>query len=104
MELAIEWDGEASPERLGAFADAFDRSIKAQNNDYTAKRSGDAGMAPPTVSPVPPGAFHAWMDAQGKLGGQHKCPRCANHRDFIEGVLDAAGVRSETRLSSGAPA
>ena len=104
MELAIEWEGEASPERLEAFADAFDRSIKAQNNDYIAKRSGDTGMARPTVTAVPPGAFHAWMDSQGKLGGQHKCPRCANHREFVEGVLEAAGVRTEARQPSGAPA
>lgn len=100
MELAIEWEGDPSTERVEAFTDALDRSIKAQNNDYIAKRSGDAGMAPPTVSPVPPGSFHAWMDARGKLGGQHKCPRCANHREFIEGVLDAAGARQP----SGAPA
>jgi len=33
------------------------------------------------------GAFHAWLDSRGKLGGQHKCPRCANHREFIEGVI-----------------
>ena len=24
---------------------------------------------------LPPGAFAAWMRAQGKLGGQHKVPR-----------------------------
>lgn len=88
MELVIEWEG--APDRVDAFRDAFDRSIKRQNNDYTAKRSGDAGMAPPTITPVAPGAFHAWLERRGKLGGQHKCPRCANHREFVEGVAAAA--------------
>jgi hypothetical protein len=75
--------------RIAAFADAFDRALKAQNVDYTTKRTSDLGMAPPTVTPLPFGAFHAWMASRGKLGGQHKCPRCANHREFVEGV---AGV------------
>jgi hypothetical protein len=28
--------------------------------------------------------------SKGKLGGQHKCPRCANHRDIIDAVKAAA--------------
>lgn len=85
LELVIEMGN--PPADLSAFAAAFDGAIKRQNVDYTTKRGSDVGMAPPTVSVVPPGAFHAWMASRGKLGGQHKCPRCANHRDFVEGVL-----------------
>jgi GH3 auxin-responsive promoter len=72
---------------IGAFADAFDWAIKSQNVDYETKRTDDVGMAPPTVTVVPPGTFHRWMQSRGKLGGQHKCPRCANHREIVEAVV-----------------
>lgn len=85
LELVIEaglWGQQAE-----RFAEVFDRELKRQNVDYTTKRTDSLGMAPPTVTPVPLGTFHRWLDSRGKLGGQHKCPRCANHREFIEGVL-----------------
>jgi hypothetical protein len=94
MELVIEWEGARDAARFRAFADVFDRAVKAQNNDYTAKRAGDRGMGAPTLSPVAPGAFHAWLESRGKLGGQHKCPRCANHREFVDGVLAVARDRA----------
>ena len=90
LELVIELDGGPDERTIAGFAEAFDAAVKAVNVDYTTKRSDDLGMAPPTVSVVRPGAFHAWMASRGKLGGQHKCPRCANHREFVEGVLQAA--------------
>ncbi|MCW5775610.1 MAG: GH3 auxin-responsive promoter family protein [Phycisphaeraceae bacterium] len=83
LELAVEIAGEAP----AAFAEAFDRALKSQNVDYTTKRTGDLGMAPPVVTPLPPGAFHRWLESRGKLGGQHKCPRCANSREIIESLL-----------------
>ena len=88
LELAIEI-GEPGGD-LDAFARAFDEAIKAVNVDYTTKRSDDLGMGPPTITPMPLGAFHRWLESRGKLGGQHKCPRCANGREIIEGVLAAA--------------
>lgn len=91
LQLAVEIESKAPPpDALAAFREEFDRSLKAQNVDYTTKRTDDVGMAPPTVTPLPPGAFHRWMQSRGKLGGQHKCPRCANHREIIEAVLAAA--------------
>ena len=77
---------------LAAFADAFDKALKSQNVDYTTKRTADLGMAPPTVTPLPAGAFHRWMEGRGKLGKQHKCPRCANHRELIEAVVGSGEV------------
>lgn len=85
LELVIEVEAGDEP-ALEAFAAHFDASLKSQNVDYTTKRGEDLGMAPPTVTPVPMGSFHAWMRSRGKLGGQHKCPRCANHREFVEAV------------------
>lgn len=93
LELVIEMDevmvAQSSNHgtRISAFTDAFDRAIKAQNVDYATKRTDDVGMAPPTVTPLAFGAFHRWMASRGKLGGQHKCPRCASHREFVEGVV-----------------
>ncbi|TVQ59670.1 MAG: hypothetical protein EA379_10240 [Phycisphaerales bacterium] len=92
LELAIETEADST--LLARFADAFDRSLKSQNVDYTTKRTGDLGMAPPVLTALPPGAFHAWMASVGKLGGQHKCPRCANHREIIDGVVKISGVES----------
>jgi hypothetical protein len=91
LELAVEIaDAGVSQDRLAAFAAAFDAALKQQNVDYTTKRTDDLGMAPPTVTPLPLGTFHRWLESRGKLGGQHKCPRCANHREIIEAVIAAA--------------
>lgn len=94
LELVIELDPELPEDRLAAFAHAFDVGVKAENVDYTTKRGDDVGMAPPTLTPVDPGTFHTWMASRGKLGGQHKCPRCANHREIVEGVLKSAPERA----------
>ncbi|MEO0716440.1 MAG: GH3 auxin-responsive promoter family protein, partial [Planctomycetota bacterium] len=83
LELAIEVPPSADPRALEHFAEAFDARLKAENVDYTTKRTDSLGMAPPTLTPLPPGTFHRWLDSMGKLGGQHKCPRCANHREII---------------------
>lgn len=93
LQLAVEFAGDAPGEAaLAAFRDAFDAAVKQQNVDYTTKRTDDVGMGPPTITPLPVGAFHRWLDARGKLGGQHKCPRCANHREIIDSLLEIAGV------------
>lgn len=90
LELAIELPDGIPAEKLIAFRDAFDARLKAVNVDYTTKRTDSLGMAPPILTPLPRGTFHQWMDAQGKLGGQHKCPRCANHREIISSVASHA--------------
>ncbi len=91
LELAVECEAALGADpRLSLFRDAFDRSLKAQNVDYTTKRTDDLGMAPPTVTVLPMGSFHRWMEARGKVGGQQKCPRCANHRDIVNAVVALA--------------
>ena len=97
LEVAVEFaDPSPAEDRLGAFADAFDRAVKAINVDYTTKRRDDLGMAPPTITPLPMGAFHDWLAARGKLGGQHKCPRCANHREILESLVEGVGLQAAT--------
>lgn len=92
LELLVEVGPEATPDALAAFAHAFDEALKRVNVDYTTKRTDGLGMAAPTLTPVPPGTFHRWLESRGKLGGQHKCPRCANSRDVIDQVRVVAGV------------
>ncbi|CAG0969517.1 hypothetical protein PHYC_01165 [Phycisphaerales bacterium] len=87
LELAVELQNpEPSPDLLARFAAAVDESLKEQNADYTTKRTDGLGMSAPTVTPLPSGTFHRWLESRGKLGGQHKCPRCANNREIIDQV------------------
>lgn len=67
----VELAGTADAARLSA---ALDAALRAANADYAAHRDG-AQLLPPRLTPLPPGAFEAWMRSQGKLGGQHKVPR-----------------------------
>jgi len=91
LEIAVEFVGPTpGGPRLAAFRDAFDAAVKAINVDYATKRRDDLGMGPPTVTPLPIGAFHAWLAGRGKLGGQHKCPRCANHREILDTLVAGA--------------
>lgn len=94
LEIAIEFESRPAPDRLRAFAEAFDRAVRHENVDYNTKRSDDVGMTFPTVTPLPMGTFHRWLDRKGKLGGQHKCPRCANHREIITEVIETVGLAS----------
>ncbi|MFA6045338.1 MAG: GH3 auxin-responsive promoter family protein [Phycisphaerales bacterium] len=92
LELVVEMDANVPPAQVASFAAAFDEGLKRVNVDYTTKRTDGLGMAAPTVTPVPPGTFHRWLESRGKLGGQHKCPRCANNRDVIDQVRGVAGI------------
>jgi hypothetical protein len=95
LELACEVVHAVQPWQVALFASAFDDALKAQNADYTTKRTESLGMQAPTISPLPVGTFHKWLASKGKLGGQHKCPRCANSREIIDAVKSAARLDGE---------
>ena len=78
------------PENLMQFTEAFDRALKAVNTDYEAKRSGNLTLRMPVIRSMPEGSFYHWLKSKGKLGGQHKVPRLANHRDYIDSMLTLA--------------
>jgi hypothetical protein len=99
LELVVEMGPEAGERALSAFAESFDAALKAQNVDYTTKRTDNLGMGAPRITPIAPSTIHRWMEQRGKLGGQHKCPRCANHREYVEGILSSARARSEMASS-----
>ncbi|MBL8763416.1 MAG: GH3 auxin-responsive promoter family protein [Phycisphaerae bacterium] len=91
LQVVVECEeGRLRGTELQRFGVELDAALKRQNVDYTTKRTASLGMGPPEVAPVPLGTFHSWMRSRGKLGGQHKCPRCANHREYLEGVLGFA--------------
>jgi hypothetical protein len=94
LELVIEWPDEIGP-RVAAFRSAFDAALQRINVDYAIKRTGDRGMGMATVTTVPPGTINAWMSSRGRLGGQNKCPRCANHREYVDGVRRMAGLPAD---------
>ncbi|MFG0283429.1 MAG: GH3 auxin-responsive promoter family protein [Phycisphaerales bacterium JB039] len=90
LEILVEMPAPPGPEQIGAFGRAADEMLQRVCHDYEVKRTGDLGMAPPTITVVPMGTFHRWMESRGKLGGQHKAPRCANGRETLEAVAAIA--------------
>jgi len=102
LEIAVEFASVPTADAARRFASSFDQSLKRQNADYTTKRTDNLGMDSPTVTPLPLGTFHRWLDSKGKLGGQHKCPRCANHREVIDAVV-AVVAQSPPQPTSSIP-
>jgi hypothetical protein len=37
---------------------------------------------------IPSGGFESWMKKRGKYGGQHKVPRLANDRQYVDEILN----------------
>ena len=87
---AHEWliEFEVTPPDLHDFAVLLDLELKKQNSDYEAKRYHDKVLRPPLVRTLRNGSFFAWLKSKEKLGGQHKVPRLANHRKFVDEILN----------------
>jgi hypothetical protein len=84
-----EWiiEFEQKPENLKKFSAILDAKLREVNSDYDAKRYQDIALVPPKVHMAPPGTFMEWLRRKGKLGGQHKVPRLANDRSYLEEIL-----------------
>lgn len=76
------------PDDLGRFAKILDDALKELNSDYEAKRQKDLALQPLEVIVARKGLFYDWLDRKGKLGGQHKIPRLANTREYMEEMLE----------------
>ncbi len=85
-EWLIEFEKE--PQDIRRFGEVMDRELMRLNSDYEAKRQGDLALGFPTIHVLPSGSFHKWMKKRGKLGGQHKVPRLANHRRYVEEIIE----------------
>jgi hypothetical protein len=85
-----EWliEFETMPDDIDAFTQALDQELKVQNSDYDAKRYRDIALRLPLIRVMKPGTFDDWLRSKNKLGGQHKVPRLANDRGFLEDILE----------------
>ena len=72
---------------MDLFLECLDASLKRQNSDYDAKRSGGLALQFPEGCVVCDGTFEHWLRSKGKSGGQHKIPRLLNSREMVEEVL-----------------
>lgn len=86
-EWVIEF--QRRPNDMGTFTHLLDQHLREINSDYDAKRHKDIALKAPIVHPVEPGSFYEWMKRRGKLGGQHKVPRLANHREYLDDLLSS---------------
>ncbi|MBI5542084.1 MAG: GH3 auxin-responsive promoter family protein [Bacteroidia bacterium] len=86
---AHEWLFEFStpPSSIDYFMEILDNALKSVNSDYEAKRYRNMSLDFPKVTVLPDGTFYKWLKDKGKLGGQHKIPRLANHREYIDELL-----------------
>ncbi|MCJ8211286.1 GH3 auxin-responsive promoter family protein [Mucilaginibacter sp. RS28] len=84
-----EWiiEFEKRPAEFERFVDLLDETLRKINSDYDAKRFKDMALSRPVVHIAPSGTFFNWMKQKGKLGGQHKVPRLANNREYVESLL-----------------
>jgi hypothetical protein len=87
---AHEWiiEFEQEPNDLSRFTEILDQQLRALNSDYDAKRYKDMALRMPQIHLAPEGTFYQWMKTRGKLGGQHKVPRLANERKYVEEILE----------------
>ncbi len=84
-EWLIEFDKE--PENINEFTSALDEELKKVNSDYEAKRYKDMALQMPIVHKMPANTFYNWMQKNKKIGGQHKVPRLANDRKFVDEII-----------------
>ena len=87
---AHEWiiEFEKKPKEFERFIDILDNTLREVNSDYDAKRFKDMALKRPKVHQAPDGTFYKWLKDKGKLGGQHKVPRLANERKYVDEILE----------------
>ena len=88
-----EWiiEFERAPNEFDRFIDILDNTLREVNSDYDAKRFKDMALKRPLVHHAPNGTFYKWLKNKGKLGGQHKVPRLANERRYVDEILEIIG-------------
>jgi hypothetical protein len=86
---AHEWiiEFEQRPAEFERFTDLLDETLRRLNSDYDAKRFKDMALRRPVIHSVAEGTFFGWMKERGKIGGQHKVPRLANNREYVDSIL-----------------
>ena len=74
------------PADLEKFAETLDKELMESDIDYEHFRERTGGKRLELVK-ARPGLFYDWLDSKGKLGGQHKIPRLASVRKYMEELL-----------------
>jgi GH3 auxin-responsive promoter len=94
---AHEWiiEFEKKPDEFERFVDILDETLRRINSDYDAKRFKDMALRRPIIRRAPDGTFFNWMKEKGKLGGQHKVPRLANDREYVDAILKVMELVAE---------
>ena len=84
-----EWliEFKTPPNNLDQFAQLLDKNLQLLNSDYEAKRFKDLALLPLKITSLPPGTFSRWFKAQGRYTTQAKVPRLANHRKYVDDIL-----------------
>ena len=84
-----EWiiEFEQQPTDFEQFVNVLDDTLREVNSDYDAKRFKDMALKRPKVHNAPKDIFYKWLKEKGKLGGQHKVPRLANNREYVDEIL-----------------
>ncbi len=91
-EWLIEFENE--PKDFDQFNLALDEALKKLNSDYEAKRYHDKVLGRPLIRKMPDRTFYNWLKSKEKLGGQHKVPRLANHRNFVEEIIKINSINA----------
>ncbi len=86
---AHQWlfEFETEPKDMEHFMTILDNKLKDVNSDYEAKRYKNMSLDFPHYNVLKKGSFYHWLKSKNKLGGQHKIPRLANNRKYIEELL-----------------
>ena len=71
-----------APNDINAFSKFIDEKLQLQNVYYRDLIEGKV-LRTLVIRSLEKNAFNAYMRSQGKLGGQNKIPRLANHRDIV---------------------
>jgi hypothetical protein len=84
-----EWiiEFQQQPDDFEKFVDVLDQTLRDVNSDYDAKRFKDMALRRPKVHNAPTNTFYNWLKVKKKLGGQHKVPRLANDRNYVDDIL-----------------
>ena len=91
----IEFAGETPP--LDAFSKALDKAMQDCNSNYAQKRTNDFAITKLEIIPLSAGFFQQWLRDRGKVGGQAKVPKLANHRQFAEDILERIKKQPQTQ-------
>ena len=76
------------PDDRQAFARALDEAMQKRNPYYKDLVGKQGILEPLRLQLLPTGSFNRYMQSQGRLGGQNKPARLANHRRIADALLE----------------